>query len=390
MRTGITRRVGVAIAISVIGGALAGCSTTSSSTPTSNAPVTTPGATISAPGAPSGSAGSSAAVPAYATEKGVQICLSNSDVTSSFRAQAIADFEAEAKKLQATGEVSKYTVQSAGQSVPNQIQDMHNMVAAGCQVMLINAASSTGLNAAVTQAKNAGVTVVTYDNTVTSNDAFNVNLDANVFAGDTAKKLVELIGGKGTVLMNEGTPGTPFDQSHIAIAKPIFQAQPGISILEQNTNWNPAQDKVMVAQLITVHPDIAAVWSEGDTAGATAQAFLDAGYGVNKAGKTLPVIMFDGTTDFFNLWHNTLKPAGYQTVGSFNPPGQVVDALWIGLMAHAGGSVKDNPMNLALPLVTNDNLDQYWTPGLSDEPGLFVDTVPVPDRNTVWETMFNH
>lgn len=388
MRVALTKPIVMVMTLSVLGSVVGGCSGSAAT----QSPIATAATTAITPAsaAASGSAAaSSASVPAYPKETGVQICLSNSDVTSSFRAQAIADFETEAKKLIATGEVSKYTVQSAGQSVPNQIQNMHNMVASGCQVMLINAASSTGLNTGVSQAKAAGVTVVTYDNTVTSTDAYNVNLDANVFAGDTAKKIVELIGGKGTVLMNEGTAGSPFDQTHVAIGKPIFQAQSGITIIEQNTNWNPAQNKVAVAQQITVHPDIAATWSEGDTAGSTAQAFLDAGYTV-KGPKKLPVIMFDGTTDFFNLWHDTLKPQGYSTVGSFNPPGQVVDALWIGLMAHAGGKVANNPLALNLPLVTNDNLDQYWTPGLSNEPGLFVDTVPVPDRNQVWATLFSH
>ena len=91
-----------------------------------------------------------------------------------------------------------------------------------------------------------------------------------------------------------------------------------------------------------------------------------------------PPIVFDGTTDFLNIWHDRIKD-GYKTVGATQPPAVVVDALWLGIKAHKDGcKATANPINLDTPLITNANIDTVWKPGVTNEPGQFVNPVPVP------------
>jgi ribose transport system substrate-binding protein len=296
--------------------------------------------------------------------------LSNSSVTSSFRGIMINSFKAEADKLQSSGQIKRYVIQNAGDSVSTQIQQMHDMVQSGVNVLVVDAQSATGLNAEIARDVSQGVTVVTTDNLASSDKSINVQIDPKIIAADTAQGLADIIGHKGHVVMLEGIAGTPVNEDRNSLAKQVFAKYPDITVSEVNVDWNPATAKQKMAQVLAQNSDIAGVWDQGDSAGGAANAFIS-------AGKPLPPIVFDGTTDFLNVWHDRV-PQGYKTVGAPQPPAVVVDALWLGIKVHQGAKVSSNPVLLKTPLITNDNLDTIWTRGLTNEPGQFVNPVPVP------------
>lgn len=307
------------------------------------------------------------------SDKGIYLGLSNSSVTSSFRGIMINSFNTEAKKLKAAGEIDKYTVQNAGDDVSKQIQQIHNMVQSGVNVLVIDAQSSTGLNSEISQAVAKGVTVVSTDNLVESDQSINVQVNPETIAAKTAQGLADVIGGKGKVVMLEGIAGTPVNEGRNKLAKDVFAKYPGIKLIEVNVDWNPATSKQKTAQLISQNPDIAGIWDQGDSAGGAANAYID-------AGKNMPPIVFDGTTDFLNIWHQRIKD-GYKTVGATQPPAVVVDALWMGIKAHKDGcKATSNPISLDTPLISNDNIGTVWKPGMTNEPGQFVNPVPVPRK----------
>ncbi|HXA63366.1 MAG TPA: substrate-binding domain-containing protein [Streptosporangiaceae bacterium] len=307
----------------------------------------------------------------------VVLGLSNSSVTSSFRGIMINSFKDEAEKLQKAGQISRYVIQNSGDDVSKQIQQIHNMVQSGVNVLVIDAQSASGLNAEIARSVAQGVTVVTTDNLATSDQSINVEVDPSVIAADTADGLAKTIGGKGHVLMLEGVAGTPVNEERDKLAKAVFAKYPNITVSEINVDWNPATSKQKTAQFISQNPDIAGVWDQGDSAGGAANAFID-------AKKPLPPIVFDGTSDFLNIWHSRV-PQGYQTVGATQPPAIIVDAIWLGLKAHQGAKVKQNPVLLKTPLLTNANVNTAWTPGMTDQPGQFVNPIPVP-QNQLYAT----
>jgi len=296
--------------------------------------------------------------------------LSNSSVTSSFRGIMINSFKAEAENLQKAGVIQRYVVENAGDSTSTQIQQMHNMVQSGVNVLVVDAESATGLNAEIARDVAQGVTVVTTDNLASSTKSINVEVNPGVIATETAKGLANLIGGKGNVVMLEGIAGTPVNDERNSLAKAVFAKYPGIKVTEVNVDWNPATAKQKMAQIISQNPNIAGVWDQGDSAGGAANAFI-------AAGKPLPPIVFDGTSDFLNIWHQRISQ-GYKTVGAPQPPAVVVDALWLGIKVHQGSQVTGNPVLLNTPLITNSNIDTIWQQGMTNQPGQFVNPVPVP------------
>jgi ribose transport system substrate-binding protein len=296
--------------------------------------------------------------------------LSNSSVTSSFRGIMINSFKAEAETLQKAGVIQRSVVENAGDSTSTQIQQMHDMVQSGVNVLVVDAESATGLNAEIARDVAQGVTVVTTDNLATSTQSINVEVNPKVIATETAQGLADLIGHKGNVVMLEGIAGTPVNDQRDSLAKAVFAKYPGIKVSEVNVDWNPATAKQTMAQLISQNPNIAGVWDQGDSAGGAANAFI-------AAGKPLPPIVFDGTTDFLNIWHDRMSQ-GYKSVGAPQPPAVVVDALWLGIKVHQGAQVTENPVLLNTPLITNANIDTIWTKGMTNQPGQFVNPVPVP------------
>jgi ribose transport system substrate-binding protein len=296
--------------------------------------------------------------------------LSNSSVTSSFRGIMINSFKAEAEKLQKAGVIQRYVVESAGDSTTTQIQQMHDMVQSGVNVLVVDAESATGLNAEIARDVAQGVTVVTTDNLASSTKSVNVEIDPKVIAAETAQGLADLIGHKGNVVMLEGIAGTPVNDERDSLAKAVFAKYPDIKVSEVNVDWNPATSKQTMAQIISQNSNIAGVWDQGDSAGGAANAFIT-------AGKPLPPIVFDGTTDFLNIWHDRIGQA-YKTVGAPQPPAVVVDALWLGIKVHQGAQVTVNPVLLNTPLITNANIGTIWTEGMTNQPGQFVNPIPIP------------
>jgi ribose transport system substrate-binding protein len=215
--------------------------------------------------------------PGAGSDKGIYLGLSNSSVTSSFRGIMIDSFKEEAEKLKDAGEIDKYTVQNAGDDVSKQIQQIHNMVQSGVNVLVIDAQSATGLNAEIAQAVAKGVTVVSTDNLVDTDQSINVQVNPETIAAKTAQGLADIIDGKGKVVMLEGIAGTPVNEGRNKLAKEVFAKYPDIELVEVNVDWNPATSKQKTAQLISQYPDIAGIWDQGDSAGGAANAYLDAG-----------------------------------------------------------------------------------------------------------------
>lgn len=325
---------------------LSGCGTTSTAGSNATGSASTSNSGSSAQQAPKPSSGD------------VVIGLSNSFVGNAWRAAMETDFKNLCEGLKSSGKIKSYMVSDANQSVPTQIQQIRNMIQSGVNVLIINAASETGLNSVVDEAVSKGITVVSFDNTVSNTKSINLMLDENVFAGNSAEALAKLIGYKGNVIMVNGVAGTPVSNNRNAIAMKVFQKYPDIKIIAQvNADWSAPIAQQKVASLLTTYPQIDAVWDQGEEAEGVMQAFIN-------AKRKVPPVFVDGTQGALKVWSELMKD-GYQTIGSAVPPSEVEHAVYVGLAVKEGKKVKSNPVIVPPAWFTNENVQQYYDPKAS-------------------------
>jgi len=161
------------------------------------------------------------------------------------------------------------------------------IVEKGYDILVIDCASSTGVDNALKRAEQAGLTVVEFDSVSDSDDFYKIENDWVYVSEICAKYIAEMCGGKGNYVMDRGLNGN-------AIAQNLYQ--PCVDYLTANTDMQlvaefegqfaegPAEQGITAA--MTANPQIDAVFSQGYIA-CIARAFRN-------AGKAIPVITGNG------------------------------------------------------------------------------------------------
>lgn len=325
-----------------------------------------------------GSSSSSSSSKSTGSKTPIVVGLSNSSVDSVWRPKMLKDFQAEATNLKNEGLIKSFMVQSANGTAPVQAQQIQGMVNQGANLILIDAASATALNGLISQITARGVTVVTFDNPVTSDKSTNLYQNEHIISYETAMDIAKLAGGKGTIVEMNGTAGAPLSDAREKLANEAFAKFPKVKVIKAYADWNGAEAKQQMATILANNPNIAGVWTQGSMDLGIASAFED-------AGKQLPPIEADGLGGFLTLWNKLKLQRGYQTVGIVVSPMIVDDALWAGVKLRQGWKMKGTNMILSHGLITNANLGQYLK--LNTPPGEHVDVPIVTEAELYKEYM---
>lgn len=152
----------------------------------------------------------------------------------------------------------------AAHDVNKQISDIEDMIQKGIDILLINPTDSVGVEAAVIEAKEAGVIVVAIDaqaNGPIDSFAGSKNYDAGYKAG---LQMVEDLGGEGIVAILNGIPVVPILERVKGFEDAVAEF-PGIEIVD-NQNGKQERDVAMsvTENMMQAHPDLDAIFSVND------------------------------------------------------------------------------------------------------------------------------
>ena len=113
-----------------------------------------------------------------ADTSGKKIAFSNNYAGNSWRQAMLNSYDIVSKKAVADKVVGTADVfTTADKEVPTQAAQIQNLILQGYDAIVINAASPDALNGAIKQACDAGITVVSFDGTVTEPCAYRVVVD---------------------------------------------------------------------------------------------------------------------------------------------------------------------------------------------------------------------
>jgi ribose transport system substrate-binding protein len=269
-------------------------SSASGSTAASNA--ASPSASGSA-AAPAGNAAATGGAPKL-SGKPTKVGFAQVESNGAWRLAQTASMQAEAK---ARGYELVYT--DAGGQESKQISDVDSMIAAGVQAIFLAPKSEGPLAQAVLRAKAAGIPVILLDRNVDQNVA-KAGQDYVTFIGSdfieegkrAAEWLIEKTGGNAKIIQLEGTVGSSPANDRKKGFEDAIKGQSGMQILASQTgDFDRDEGRQVMAQLLTAHPDVTAVYTHNDEMAIGAITALEAAGKV--PGKDVTIVSIDGTKD---------------------------------------------------------------------------------------------
>ena len=217
---------------------------------------------------------------------------------------------------------------------------------------MISAVDGAGIAPAIAKAKEAGIIVMAVDTPAEGADA--VIMTNAVQAGErSCEFLFEQMGGKGEVLLVDGTPiQTIIDR--ISGCKTVAERYPDIKIVGQQASKNDrASGLAVTTDMLTANPDVTGIFGMNDPSA------LGAVLAVEQAGKSGQIIVtgVDGSPEAVA----ELTREGSPFVGSAtqNPGEMVRQAIKIAQDMVAGNPPAEKTILIESVLVTRDSVKDY-------------------------------
>jgi ribose transport system substrate-binding protein len=302
-----------------------------------------------------------------AASKGFVVGLSNGPFTHSWRVEMLESLQKQFDTYKEMGRVSKLIVQNAGPDVNTQIAQIRNLIASKVNLLLVNPNSSTALNPVLTEAVNAGITVIVYDQPVSPpKGVLNIWMNQAWWQAPLAECLVKQLNGKGNIVYISGIADQPGNIARDTAAMGVLAKYPNIKLLAKaNGNWDPAAAQQVMTDLLGSFPNIDGVLTQDGMTTGIVRAF-------EAAGKKVPPVTGDTLVAFIKDWKQRKDATGFNTVGIENSPGAVCTAFGIGVRLLEGKKLKTDV--LIDPATGKPAPDAYtiWT-----HPSLQVDNTNI-------------
>lgn len=242
--------------------------------------------------------------------------------------------------------------QDAQLDLANQNTQIDAFIQQGVDLIVISAVDQAGIAPAIERAKAAGIIVMAVDTPAVGADAvFQTNA---VQAGEVScTYLFEQMGGKGQVLLVDGTPiQTIIDR--ITGCKNVAANFPEIQIVGQQASRNDrASGMSVTTDMLTANPDVTGIFGMNDPSA------LGAVLAVEQAGKTaqIKVTGVDGSPEAVQ----ELTREGSPFIGSAtqNPGEMVRQAVQAAVAMTEGKPLEETNVLIPSVLVTRDNVAEY-------------------------------
>lgn len=184
--------------------------------------------------------------------------------------------------------VSELLYGDAQASADIQVPQVEDLLAQEPDALILVPMGAAALSAPVERAMAQGVPVILCASAVET-DNFVTEVGTNLYAtgANLAQYLVDKVDGEGSILMMTGIPGVTTSDVMEEGALAVFEANPGITLLDvQPGNWSPADAKgLMETWLVQYGDEVDGIWSGGaQMSQGIISAYLDAGADIPPIG----------------------------------------------------------------------------------------------------------
>ncbi|ENH96881.1 sugar ABC transporter periplasmic protein [Gracilibacillus halophilus YIM-C55.5] len=241
-------------------------------------------------------------------------------------------------------------VADAQHDVTKQINDINDMIQQDIDILLINPTDSEGVEEAVIQAKDAGITVVAIDAQAEGPiDSFvgSKNYNAGYLAGE---KMAEDLGGEGNVAILDGIPVVPILE-RVEGFKDAIQENSDIEIVDtQNGEQQRSKAMSVTENMLQSNSDLDAIFSVNDGGALGSLAAIES------SGKDVGLYSVDGHPEAVEAIVN--GDIFKATVAQF-PRDQIRVGMGMALSKHWGAEVVPEQVPIDVKLLTEENAEGF-------------------------------
>ncbi|MFD8471036.1 monosaccharide ABC transporter substrate-binding protein (CUT2 family) [Streptomyces sp. HB202] len=186
------------------------------------------------------------------------------------------------------------TVTDAQNDASQQANQLQNFTSSGVSSIIVNPVDSDAVGPGVRSANKADIPVIAADRGVNKADTATLVASDNVAGGKlAADALADKLGGKGSIVILQGTAGTSASRERGAGFAEGLKEYPGIKVVaKQPADFDRTKGLDVMTNLIQSHPGVTGVFAENDEMALGAVKALG-----SRAGKSVSVVGFDGTPD---------------------------------------------------------------------------------------------
>ncbi|MFJ6486974.1 substrate-binding domain-containing protein [Streptomyces californicus] len=218
-----------------------------------------------------------------------KVGMSLSTLNNPFFVQMKEGAQAEAEKAGVD-----LTVTDAQNDASQQANQLQNFTSSGVSSIIVNPVDSDAVGPGVRSANKADIPVVAADRGVNKAETATLVASDNVAGGRlAADALADKLGGKGSIVILQGTAGTSASRERGAGFAEGIKAYLGIKVVaKQPADFDRTKGLDVMTNLIQSHPGVTGVFAENDEMALGAVKALG-----SKAGTSVSVVGFDGTPD---------------------------------------------------------------------------------------------
>ncbi|KAA5838423.1 substrate-binding domain-containing protein [Saccharopolyspora hirsuta] len=242
--------------------------------------------------------------------------------------------------------------QDAQLDLANQNNQIDAFIQQGVDLIVVSAVDESGLQPGIERAKRAGIIVVAVDTPAKGADAV-IMTDAVQAGEKSCEYLFSQLGGKGNVLLVDGTPIQTI-RDRITGCENVLPKYPGIKVVGHQASKNDRASGLMVTtDMLTATPDVQGIFGMNDPSALGAVLAVEQG---GKSGQ-VKVTGVDGSPEGVS----ELQRPGSPFVGTAtqNPAEMVRQAVQVGQDIVAGKPPQQRTILIPSELVTRESVGQY-------------------------------
>jgi len=250
----------------------------------------------------------------------------------------------------------KITSVSADYDLNKQVSQIDSFIAAGVDIIMLNAVDASAIAPAVKKAQDAGIVVAAFD--VSAPGADVTVMTNNVKAGEIAcQYIVDQLNGQGNVIIING-PQSSSIIDRVKGCKSVFEKHSGINILSDDQNGKASREGGLdvMQSLLTRFDDVDAVFAINDPTAIGAEL---AARQLNRTEFFITAV--DGAPDI----EEALKTGTSMIKASASQDPYVMAgmALELGYKVLQGEKPEQDTVLLDPQLITAENVNEYkgWT-----------------------------
>ncbi|RLV70778.1 D-ribose ABC transporter permease protein [Streptomyces sp. CBMAI 2042] len=275
-----------------------------------------------------------------------KVGMSLSTLNNPFFVQMKDGAQAEAKKAGID-----LTVTDAQNDASQQANQLQNFTSSGVSSIIVNPVDSDAVGPGVRSANKADIPVIAADRGVNKADAATLVASDNVAGGKlAADALADKLGGKGSIVILQGTAGTSASRERGAGFAEGLKAYPDIKVVaKQPADFDRTKGLDVMTNLVQSHPDITGVFAENDEMALGAVKALG-----SKAGTSVSVVGFDGTPDGLKA-----VEAGTLYASVAQQPGELGRIAVQNAVKAAKGEKVEKTVKVPVKVVTRENVADF-------------------------------